>query len=410
MSLRPTKRKNIALFIDGTGKRADGPDPWTNVAKLYSAASVLDGGSSFEDGIKIAHPQSDQVSYYLRGVGSGGVLDRLYGGGFGFGSEERIKEAYLFLARNYNKNDRVYLFGFSRGAFAARALAGFVANVGLLFKSEASKRTVAMAYALYEEWSFEKKYFIDKISRRLGIPERSLSEVPPIPIHFIGVWDTVKRLGIETARINIGTSPFHDRPSLPYHITNARHALALHDLRPEFEPTLWESWGEWQTLEQTWFRGAHSDVGGGYKTTTLSDIALDWMGCEAMKFDLRCNKANLPKGPQAVSSGAVHFADLRPDLPAFIRPLVKRFAARAILSSWADTANDQMVKSFSVHNSASKQLLSQDATYFVSDGSDNGDAPVRFESEHDKLLGEVDSLTLALHLAITMNDGTRRVR
>ena len=389
--------KNIALFIDGTWNRADLPKGHkTNVAKLHLAAAVRAGASHQKDGVPVARHDSAQVVHYLRGVGTGGRVDRLFAGITGFGSEERIKEAYLFLALNYKPGDRVYLFGFSRGAFAARALAGFVGRVGLLFEAEASRKNVDTAYALYERYSFDKRYFIDKISRRLEIPRQVVERVEPIPIWFIGVWDTVKRLGLKIGRHHPGESAFHDRRSLPGYISHARHALALHDLRPEFEPTLWEGWKDPQSLEQVWFRGAHSDIGGGYRNTELSDVAFDWMAREAMRYCLKCDTKPLPGGGPSVRSPAVHFAHLP-------RLIAQPLAPRDVLRTWSAPSKKLLIKSFRVHETACNQLLSHIPTRFTSeDPNDVPDADGRLAAEHEPLVAEVDLLTLFLHIAVSM--------
>ena len=126
LEIRPGIPKNIALFIDGTWNSAGDAGERTNVHKLYEAAAAQHGPIRKTKDIPIAESGSPQVAHYIKGVGTRGKINKYVGGVTGFGTAEKIREAYLLLALNYQLRDRVYIFGFSRGAFAARALAGFV--------------------------------------------------------------------------------------------------------------------------------------------------------------------------------------------------------------------------------------------------------------------------------------------
>lgn len=398
--------KNIALFIDGTWNDADKKDA-TNVLKLYRAALVRADQYYNDCGIPLANSGSTQVVHYLDGVGTGGIIDWVLGGATGFGTAERIKEAYLFLALNYNPDheDNVYLFGFSRGAFAARAVAGFVGLVGLLFKDEASWGNVEAAYRVYERKISEEESGIYTLVRELKLPIRLVLEPPrPIPIRFIGVWDTVKALGVNVGNTNLTKhwTEHHDNPKLPKHITHARHALALHELRPEFEPTLWEDWDDPpQSLEQVWFPGAHADVGGGYAKTDLSDVALRWIAWESAKYGLKWFFAK-PLSVSGASSGTVHY-----------ETMVDPLATREILSDWkSPPLKTKMIESFFMHETACMQLLSATPRQFRFANEEERALLDRFVAEATRttrderyraLLDEVDELTLALHLALSFD-------
>jgi hypothetical protein len=386
--------KNIALFIDGTWDAADKKGE-TNVYKLFKSACACSEQSSENNDIPLTSDDTTQVVYYLKGVGTGGLIDKWFAGGTGFGTKKKIKKAYLFLALNYKDGDNVYLFGFSRGAYAARSLAGFVGVVGPTLV-EVTEKKIAEAYTLYVNAEGEGTYR-SALRADLQMSVEVIEGMRPIPVHFIGVWDTVKMLGVQMGSTDFTKywTKHHDHPKLSEHINYARHALALHELRPEFEPTLWEDWWEHQSLQQVWFRGAHADVGGGYAQTELSDIALRWMACESKKYGLKLNDEMLPT-VLAAYSGVVHYQ----------KKIFLPHGPRKILSDW-NSKSQKMMKSFLMHETASKQLFNvPPRKYWV-------EKPVKSKSElpvselisgkndgYGALLNEVDKLTLPLHLAL----------
>jgi uncharacterized protein (DUF2235 family) len=394
--------KNIVLFIDGTWNKAiDGEDGETNVHKLCTAAATNAGPSSLTAGVPVARPGSRQVVHYLEGVGTGAIFDRTGGGITGFGTAHRIREAYLFLALNYEAGDSVYLFGFSRGAFAVRALAGFVGLVGLLFREEASWIDVEKAYKLYEKKIRGDSSYMSALVQRLKIDEGRAAEVQPIPIHFIGVWDTVRKLGAQVGSMDLTRrwTGHHDHTDVPEHITHVRHALALHELRPEFEPTLWEGTTlPGQSLQQVWFAGAHSDVGGGYRATELSNVALNWMAREASAHGL-----DLPNGWPIVfpPSDTVHYATL-----------IRRPSPRQVLADCCSLPGRRLIQSFFLHESACRPLLSATPrTYRFSTFWSAVKKIMRlFDGSYENILVKVDQLTVALHLELSAAYNKRFVR
>jgi len=257
--------KNLALFIDGTGNKGPRDKPLkkdSNVYKLYQLCK---------------EPQK----LYQAGVGSH-RFDVLGGIG-GFGTKKRLREAYRFVTDNYQSGDSIYIFGFSRGAFAARLFSGFLGYVGSLFGKPPFEDYLPHVYRIYE--SSVVLDVVDEFRRYLArIDERT----EPIPIHFVGAFDTVERY-----------FPVRDLPeieTLPKHITHARHALAIHERRREMEPTLWKKWASSQTVKQVWFPGAHSDVGGGYPEMRLANAPLRWVGSEAASYGLKLSSLPLPSG------------------------------------------------------------------------------------------------------------------
>ena len=251
--------KRLVLCLDGTWNRADQPSP-TNVVMTVVRTAKRDG-------------QTVQIGYYDQGVGTGNVLDRFTGGAFGEGLEDNINDAYRFLIGNYELGDELYLFGFSRGAYTARSLAGMIRKCGIL--KRASAREYAAAVALYRNAEHP-----DDPGPTAFRQQHSMAGSGRIEIRFIGVWDTVGALGIPLRGLRWLTRreyQFHDT-ELSGSVKFAYHALAVDEHRAPFAPTLWTyKPKDGQTVEQTWFCGAHSDVGGGYAQRGLSDITLTWM-------------------------------------------------------------------------------------------------------------------------------------
>jgi uncharacterized protein (DUF2235 family) len=256
--------KRIILCCDGTWNSADQQDEGkpcpTNVFRLAYRVAKREA----------AIPQ---VVFYDQGVGTGNSLDRITGGAFGKGLEDNIHDAYRFLMANYEAGDELFLFGFSRGAFTARSIGGMIRKCGIL------KRECVQHYVRATEIYRDESHPDDDLPRSFR-RDHSVSGEKDVEIAFIGVWDTVGALGIPLRGLRFLTKTkhqFHDT-ELSGTVRRAAHALAIDELRGAFEPTLWsDKKKDRQSVEQVWFCGAHSDVGGGYLGTGLSDIALEWM-------------------------------------------------------------------------------------------------------------------------------------
>jgi uncharacterized protein (DUF2235 family) len=269
---------NLVVCCDGTWKsiddRIDGVPLLTNVAKLYNLLREVD-----EDG-------APQLKYYHPGVGTNvGWWKRQLGGGMGYGLNHSIKSAYKWLAENYTGNERIFLFGFSRGAFCVRSLAGMIALADLPEFSQATSERDKWA-EVEKRFRFYQKYGETERSNQNSHARQSLGVKRVSAIHFLGVWDTVGSLGIPTELGSLRwlTDPrkykFHDT-DLSDFVRCARHALAMDEMRHSFFPTLWTNLDERADVKQTWFPGSHCDVGGGYLETELSDGPLAWMMKEA---------------------------------------------------------------------------------------------------------------------------------
>ncbi|HTA70055.1 MAG TPA: DUF2235 domain-containing protein [Bryobacteraceae bacterium] len=261
--------KRIAFCADGTW---DSADKHTNVYKLYKALPV----------------SADQMPFYDDGVGAdGNPVWKLLGGAFGTGLWQKIKDGYTKIAQVYEAGDPLFLFGFSRGAYTARSLAGMIATCGLPTKNFTDD-LVNTAFNAYR----------DKTNRQALLQTLAGCNMYPAQITMVGVWDTVGSLGIPSAigAVDPIVYGFLDTGLSPA-VLNAFHALAIDEKRAEFPPTLWTSAAaEGQTLEQVWFCGVHSDVGGGEPddlpgTTALSDITLAWMMSKASALGLQIDAA-----------------------------------------------------------------------------------------------------------------------
>jgi hypothetical protein len=274
--------RRLIICCDGTWNTPEQeennlPSP-TNVVRLYNALAETDADGNV------------QVKYYHTGVGTeGSFLSKTAGGIYGEGLDKNIKSAYFWLANNYEPGDALYAFGFSRGAYTVRSLGGLMGRCGLpVLKGVNSKEAWPRIDVAYEQG-----YAKGQDSAQWRQPEWAWLEPQAVPIEFVGVWDTVGARGVpdDLALLNLLDKPeewrFYDT-RLGKHVKKARHAVAMDEMRASFTPTLWTDEQDNPVYEdptgrvkQLWFPGVHSDVGGGYSSAGLSDIALDWMINEA---------------------------------------------------------------------------------------------------------------------------------
>lgn len=250
--------KSLVICCDGTWNRPDQGGGPTNVTKM--ARAILPRNSKGEL----------QLVYYDEGVGTGNSIDKWLGGSLGIGLGDNVQQAYRFLALNYEPEDQIIMFGFSRGAFTVRSLGGLVSLVGLLRKGDLDQ--------MPRIWDF---YRTPPAERRVDfIDARWIGERRP-EISLMGVWDTVGALGIPgnlLGRIGRRKHEFHD-VKLGHKIKRAYQAIAIDEHRKLYAPAVWDTTkrNEAQSVEQVWFAGAHSNVGGGYADPILSDQAFLWM-------------------------------------------------------------------------------------------------------------------------------------
>lgn len=260
--------KRLVICFDGTWNTPDKSANVTNVVKLLRAVAVQDGDIS-------------QISFYDRGVGTGGPLDSIAGGASGKGLTRNMVDGYRFLANNYAEGDEIYIFGFSRGAYTARSLAGFVGLIGMISPLGLGGQ-LDDALNVYRDESLnreQKRQRLRALDEQYGFARRE-----EVRIRCVGVWDTVGSLGIpgDLGRRLVKKYYFHD-VQLSDRIDVALHAVAIDEKRSAFAPTLWVRKPDGpppppgQTVEQVWFSGVHSNIGGSYTDAGLSDTTLDWM-------------------------------------------------------------------------------------------------------------------------------------
>ena len=244
-----------------------------------------------------------QVVFYDAGVGTGsGLYDKFIGGGTGAGLSKNVLDGYRFLVNNYDEGDEIFLFGFSRGAFTVRSLAGMLGRCGLLAKSDAYYIPEAYEHYLLDDSLPENRAMLAKF-RSKDFRKRNHA-TREAAIKFIGVWDTVGALGLPLsgpiARRFNRKYEFHD-VQLSDKVAFAYQALAIDEWRTPFQATLWDPHGPpkaGQVIEQRWFAGAHSNVGGGLNADRLPDskgklrsyrlenFAFRWMAAKASAADV----------------------------------------------------------------------------------------------------------------------------
>ncbi len=318
--------KNIVLLSDGTGNSSKALFK-TNVWRLFQ---VLD----------LSDPER-QIAFYDDGVGTSSFkLFAILGGIFGFGLKRNVIAIYSFCCRNYQPGDRIFCFGFSRGAFTARILAGMIASQGLVKYENNEADLARFAADAYRRYRRRFNGGILKQLSRIGINLRDLRDIAirrwrllfgqkPGPsaiteidrIQFVGIWDTVDAYGGPIQEMTRAIDYWVWPLSMPDHFMSAKvhracHALALEEERDAFTPVIWDEryvrgadhklhdidagWApdvseEWrdrlqaidrQRLSQVWFVGVHSDIGGGYPQNGLSYVTLDWMMDRAEPYGL----------------------------------------------------------------------------------------------------------------------------
>jgi len=266
--------KRIVILCDGTWnepERKKGQKVPSNVLKMARAIQAKGRSDSLE-----------QVVFYDQGIGTGtvGWIDKYIGGATGLGISRNITECYQFIANNYAPGDEIFCFGFSRGAYTVRSLCGMLEAVGLL-----AKQDLGFTQQAY-------RYYRTKNVRRASHPfarkMNNLTITRPV-VKFIGVWDTVGALGVPVPILKQISHKFwvgfHDT-SLSDIVENAFHAVAIDERRGTFAPALWTNHQGQRRVQQVWFTGSHQNVGGGFKSTGLSDMAFYWLANRAKECGL----------------------------------------------------------------------------------------------------------------------------
>ena len=297
----------LVVCLDGTNQTKTQAHP-TNIARIFDTlgGAPVDAGWGSVEAAVAGPPQV--AGKYLPGVGTqGDPVLKILGNAFGDGIAEPIVRGYTFLSRSYNPGDEIIITGFSRGATAARALAGLVAKMGLLNKATYAPADKTHAYmraiAAWYAYRGDRDDLADQarlqiISGTIGeeVPTLAPGDLIEVPaIRAVGVFDTVSSLGLPL----LGSSgkPHFDfsicDTFLSPKVQNGFHALSADESRDLFYPTFWA--GREGVLQQV-FPGCHSDVGGGFEHRGLSDCALTWMLEQLKGAGLVCDPGRLNPG------------------------------------------------------------------------------------------------------------------
>lgn len=283
--------KRIVILIDGTWNK-EGTTGNANVAKLDIKALIK----------RQAANGTVQRVHYHDGVGAyGDIFRKILGGAIGLGLKKIVLDCYDLIVADYEAGDEIYIFGFSRGAYAARALAGLIGASGVARRSNTDLFEIAWQHYRVSPASRLQPQQA-KSGEQAKISQYKSTEAAGAfhdnrSIKCVGVWDTVGSYGIPAG---FGLAPlaryvallflgFHDT-SFGEHIDVGLHAVAIDEHRRPFVPTFWTIAQGQQPkghVEQTWFAGTYCNVGGGYPDSGLSDLALIWMVARARTHD-RC--------------------------------------------------------------------------------------------------------------------------
>ncbi len=341
----PVQQKNIILCADGTGNTG-GVGKDTNVWRIY-------------DAIDVSNTQK-QIAYYDDGVGvNNNMLMKAIGLAFGFGLSKNIRQLYKNAVMHYNQGDQLFLFGFSRGAHTIRLLAELICTFGILnrkaFDNEheldiAIKRLQRKFKAAIRRAWLRKLFFVSSSTNQAQFRQKTEKALKSkntqyeqtlkkqvlkqhqkkqkprfveVKITFLGVWDTVSAVGmpIDEMRDNIffASHAFVDN-KLNKQVTRACHALAIDEQRHTFKPELWDQTdpADQDRIEQVWFTGVHSNVGGGYPKDQLSLVSLKWMIEEASVYGLQFINSRVTEiTNHATHSGTLY--DSRAGVASFYR-------------------------------------------------------------------------------------------
>jgi uncharacterized protein (DUF2235 family) len=302
----PAQPRTLLVFLDGT--RNDQASN-TNVHKLYDAVVTA----------RTAAGKTDTAAFYIEGVGTG---YRLIGAATGWGISYRVRQAYAWLLQRWRPGDRIAIFGFSRGAYSARILASLLQHAGLPAQPLTDRqRALAMADVLFDAVKQRKATAATRMdnARRAAMRRRYPPLQAHVPIAFMGLWDTVEALGDPTddpALVDLPNTRYGDQLC---NVERAAHAVAADDNRATvYRPVLLTgahlladcpqgpgTGGIDARVEEVWFTGAHSDVGGSevgdYAKRRLGGVTLNWMLAEPGAADLLAGIAPFPANPADVS-------------------------------------------------------------------------------------------------------------
>src|ERR1041385_2250336 len=304
-----TPPKRLVLCLDGTWN-----NPYDEQKRGGEKTDVIKPSNPLKT-CRVVVPFDEvsgriQVTYYATGVGSMAVYpgkanqllhtsDRALGGAWGAGFERNVEDALSFIVLNYELGDEVFIFGFSRGAATARAVTQFLEwNCGVPEKIDAYYLPVLFrAYIRAQGNPAAARETFDKINndrRNEHPPFGPIHEMRPVTVKYLGVWETVMALGSRFGSKGQHTSPdarsFYAGTTPAACVHNARQALGVDEHRFDFRPEVWTGKQDGQTMEQRWFAGVHSNIGGGYLHDGLADIAFNWILAGAKEQGLKVDE------------------------------------------------------------------------------------------------------------------------
>jgi uncharacterized protein (DUF2235 family) len=300
--------KRLVFCFDGTWNELDRPNPTNVVITAQSITPLTRDGTT-------------QIIHYDQGVGTG-KSDHWTGGMLGEGLIDKIVGAYTFLVFNYTPGDELFIFGFSRGAFTARAFVGFVRNLGIIQRRHAAR--ISDAVELYKKheagqshnkpelldfrWKYSPEICIDTDEddwRAKNCSGYATGDSLVVRIKYLGVWDTVAAMGVPSdvlfAKWADRNEQYFDSDLSPL-VVSGRHAVSIDETRVAFTPTLWPNFAELNEslgfqpfaadapYQQQWWPGDHGSVGGGGDIRGLSDGALSWVLDGALKMGLEVDR------------------------------------------------------------------------------------------------------------------------
>jgi Uncharacterized alpha/beta hydrolase domain (DUF2235) len=342
--------KNIVLLSDGTGNSAAKLQK-TNVWRVYRALDLS---------------TDDQLAEYDDGVGTSSLRPlALIGGAFGVGLARNVRHLYAFLSRNYRGADeKVFAFGFSRGAYTIRILIGLVRNQGLVdpeLPEQPFRREILKRWDAFRRERFRRLRGMPDEQTPLGVV-KTKGQVPQL--EFVGLWDTVGAYGLPIDELQhaidlyIYPFSFSDR-HLSSIVKCAYHALSLDDERRTFHPILWDESepSDRARIQQVWFPGVHCNVGGGYPKDGLAYVSLEWMVAKAKTLGLRFLDAHVTEIEKQASAHDELY-NSRAGLGGYYR-----YSPRPVTTLGYDTLNGVTIDRPKVHVSAFARIFRGQVAY-----------------------------------------------
>ena len=359
--------KNIILLSDGTGNSAASAQK-TNIWRIYRALDLT---------------TEDQVAIYDDGVGTSSFRPlAITGQGFGLGLARNVRDLYTFLSVNYKKGDRIYAFGFSRGAFTIRLLIGFVRHMGLVDNAATMPKNKLRAEVYRRYRAYRKRFKRRTMQFTFGINKRARYEtrttltqdkssaegvVPDFT--FVGLWDTVDAYVLPIDELKYGIDLWVYPMSMPDRrlsriVKCAYHAISVDDERRTFHPLLWDEVSEGQDpkllkdrLKQVWFAGVHSNVGGGYPKDGMAYHSLEWMIQAPELKDLKLHKEHVDEIKHQVDlCGELY--DSRAGLAGYYR-----YSPRNIEALCDDDFAEVTIKRPKIHESVFQRVKGEHVKY-----------------------------------------------